>query len=76
MVNTPILIYKDVFDFLYLFDIVVKYNGNEILIDDGKILIQKGFKRFFLVLIGIIQIQIFSLLEMIFYRLGLYDFYE
>ena len=38
-VNTPILIYKDVFDFLYLFDIVVKYNGNEILIDDGKILI-------------------------------------
>ena len=33
--NSDILIYKDVFDFEYIFDFVIKYNGNEISVFDG-----------------------------------------
>ena len=49
--NTPILIYKDVFNCLNLFDIAMKYNGDEIPIDDGKSLFRKVLKVF-LVCIG------------------------
>ena len=45
--NTPILIYKDVFNFLNLFDIAVKYNGDEIPIDDGKFLFRRVLRVFF-----------------------------
>jgi hypothetical protein len=38
-VNTPILIYKNVFDFVYEFDIFIKLNGNETTTYKGNILI-------------------------------------
>ena len=38
-VNDCILIYKDVFDFEYIFDFMIKYNGNKISVDSGNILI-------------------------------------
>ena len=76
MVNTHILIYKNVFDFIFEFDIFIKLNGNETTTYKGNILIQRGFKRVLQVYIGIILSQIFSLLETIFYSYDLYDFYE
>ena len=39
MVNTSILIYKNVFDFIFEFDIFIKLNGNEITTYNGNILI-------------------------------------
>jgi len=38
-VNTPILIYKNVFDFIFEFEIFIKLNGNEIKTYNGNILI-------------------------------------
>ena len=39
LVNTPILIYKNVFDFIFEFEIFIKLNGNEITTYNGNILI-------------------------------------
>ena len=39
MVNTPILIYKNVFDFIFEFEIFIKLNGNETTTNKGNILI-------------------------------------
>jgi len=39
LVNTPILIYKNVFDFVYEFDIFIKLCGNKITTYIGNILI-------------------------------------
>ena len=46
-VNTHILIYKDVFDFIFEFEIFIKLNGNEITTFNDNILIYSGLKGFF-----------------------------
>tara|TARA_B110000263_G_C15107443_1_gene418156 strand:- start:426 stop:638 length:213 start_codon:yes stop_codon:yes gene_type:complete len=39
VVNDCIFIYKDVFDFEYVFDFLIKYNGDKISVNKGDILI-------------------------------------